>query len=204
MAMSAGDYRQLGLSYRQQALYPEAIAAFQKAVALEPDNLDGRVLLGWTLHQAGRRAQAASELLETLYRNPLDVPAANALGIVYLVEGHLLSAVVTHTWAEWLKPDNEIAHYNLSLAYQRLQMYEPAIAHAMEAAKLEPSNPHPLVALAIAQWDRGDRVKAQQTYRQAIEIDGRYQDTAFLTYLDEAGFSPGQIERSQQVLKSLK
>lgn len=203
LAMSAGEYRQLGLSYRQKERYAEAIVAFRQAVDLEPDNLAGRVLLGWTLHKAGQRADAASELLATLYRDPFEVQAANALGIVYLVEGQLLGAVATHTWAEWLKPDNEIAHYNLSLAYQRLQMLEPAIAHATEAAKLEPSNPHPLVALAIAQWEKGDRPQAQQTYRQVIGMDGRYQDAAFLNYLNEAGFSQDQIVRSQQILKSL-
>ena len=104
--------------------------------------------------------------------------------------------------AALLKPDNEIAHYNLSLGLERLGQYNWAIATATTAAKLEPSNPHPLVALAIAQWGNGDRTLAQQAYRQALSVDARYGDSAFLNYLNEAGFSSDQIQRSKQVLQS--
>lgn len=200
VAATASSYRQMGLSYRQQERYPEAIAAFRKAAELDPQNLDGRVLLGWTLHRAGQRADAAEELVETLYLNPFYVPTLNALGIVYLVEGKLTAAVLTHNWAGLLKADNEIAAYNLSLAYHRLQQYPTAIVQATRAAELEPSNPHPLVALAIAQWDKGDRAAAQQTFRQAVNLDGRYGDSSFLTYLNEAGFSPDQIQKAKQIL----
>lgn len=201
-ATTASEYRQLGLTYRQQERFPEAIAALQKSVALEPQNLDGRVLLGWTLHRAGEQTQAARELQQTLYLNPFYVPALNALGIVHLVDGKLSEAVFTHLWAAFLRSDNEVAYYNLSLAFHRLQQYEPAIATAQQAAELEPDNPHPLVALAIAQWEKGDRQAAQETYRRAISLDGRYADSAFLNYLNEAGFSPDQIQQSQKVLKN--
>lgn len=202
--MSAGEYRQLGLSLRNQEQYPEAIAALKKSVELDPKNLSGRVLLGWTQHKAGKRTDAADTLLQTFYLNPFDVPTLNALGIVYLVDGKLPAAVASHAWAAMLKPDNEIAHYNLSLAFERLGQYEWAIATAKEAAKLEPSNPHPLVALAIAHWDNHERTQAQQVYRQALSLDSRYTDPAFLGYLGEAGFSTDQILKSRQILKSLR
>ncbi|WP_421655937.1 tetratricopeptide repeat protein [Leptothermofonsia sp. ETS-13] len=202
-ASSAQEYRQMGLEYRNQERYPEAIAAFQKAVELEPDNLSGRVLLGWTQHRAGQTMEAADTLLQTFYLNPFDVPTLNALGIVYLVGGQLDSAVAAHGWAAILKPNNEIAYYNLSLAFERLKQYDWAVAAAREAAKLEPENPHPPVAEAIAHWGNGDHVIAQKSYQQAIELDLRYRDSTFLNYLNEAGFSPEQIQTSQQILQSL-
>lgn len=204
LALSASDYRELGLSYRQQERYPEAIAALQKSVELDPDNVSGRVLLGWTQHRAGQTTEAASTLLHSFYQHPFDVPTLNALGIVYLVDGQLSNAVTAHTLAALLKPDNEIAYYNLSLAYQRLQQDEWAINAAQEAAKLEPDNPHPLVAEAIAHWTQGNQAAAQQVYRQALSLDARYNDAAFLNYLNEAGFSSEQIRLAQQVLASLR
>lgn len=197
---SASEYRQRGLSYREQERYPEAIAALQKAVELEPNNLSGRVLLGWTLHRAGQAKEAVETLQHSLELNPFDVPTLNALGIVYLVGGQVTDAVITHVWAAILKSNNEIAYYNLSLAFERSQQYDWAISTANVAARLEPSNPHPLVALAIAHWATGDRVLAQQAYQQAIDLDPRYRDAAFLNYLNEAGFSADQIERSKTVL----
>ena len=82
-AQSAADYRQQGLSLRDQERYPEAIAALQKSVGLEPQNQSGRVLLGWTQHKAGQTPVAEKTLLDTFNLNPFDVPTLNALGIVY-------------------------------------------------------------------------------------------------------------------------
>ncbi|MBF2028242.1 MAG: tetratricopeptide repeat protein [Oscillatoriales cyanobacterium C42_A2020_001] len=203
-AQSAAEYRQQGLSLREQERYPEAIAALQKSVELEPENLSGRVLLGWTEHKAGQQAAATTTLLEALQLNPFEVPTLNALGIVYLVDGKLSNAIATHAWAAMLKPNNEIAYYNLSLAFERIQQYDWAIAAAQEAAKLEPSNPHPPVAQAIAHWGNGEVQQAKELFQQAIALDPRYTDADFLTYLNEAGFSQTQIEKSQAVLSSLR
>lgn len=202
-ALTDSEYRQLGLRYRSQERYPEAIAAFQKSVELNPQNLSGRVLLGWTLHLSGQRDAAVAALGQVVQTDLANIPALNALGIVYLVRGDLFPAALTHTWAALLQPNNEIAYYNLSLAYHRLKLYPWAIAHGQEAARLESSNPHPLVALAIAHWDKGDRQAAQQAYRQALALDGRYGDRSFLAFLAEAGFSQDQIQVTEQVLASL-
>ena len=195
--------RQQGLNYRSQKLYPQAIAALKKSVELAPQDLNSRIILGWTFHLAGQSQESERSLVKAIYINPFSVQAANALGIVYLVRGDLGSAVVVHNWAAILKPDNEIAYYNLSLAYQRLGFYDWAIASADMAIKLEPDNPHPLVAKAIAVRERnseGDRFLAKQIFTQAISLDPRYADFGFLNYLNEAGFSSEQITLSKQIL----
>jgi len=204
IAQSAANLRQQGLNLRNQERYPEAIATLQKAVELEPQNLSGRVLLGWTQHKAGQQSAAATTLQEALSLNPFEVPTLNALGIVYLVDGKLGNAIASHAWAALLQPKNEIAYYNLSLAFERIRQYDWAVAAAQSAAKLEPDNPHPPVAEAIAHWGNGDKTQAQTLFRQAIALDGRYSDASFLTYLDEAGFSQDQIVLSQTVLASLR
>ncbi len=197
-AMTAEEYRVQGLAYRQQEKYPEAIAALQKAVDLEPKNISGRVILGWTQHRAGQSAAAAQTLTENFYRQPFDVPNLNALGIVHLVSGRLSEAVAAHSWAIALKPNNEIAYYNLSLTMERLGQDEWAISNAIEASKLEPTNPHPLIALAIAHWP-DNRPQAVEAFQKAIALDGRYGDREFLNYLPEAGFSPEQTETAKQI-----
>lgn len=200
LTASASEYLAQGLSYRQQERFPEAIAALEQSVELNPQSISGWVILGWTHHLAGQEDAAAEALRQAVYRDLSDVPAFNALGIVCLVSGNLSSAVTAHSWALILKPDNEIAYYNLSLAYDQLQKYDWAIATASQAAKLEPTNPHPLVALAIAHWGKAERPQAQQAYRQALNLDPRYRDRGFLAHLQQAGFSPGQIQAAEQVL----
>ncbi len=200
---SASGYRQLGLSLRQQGKSEEAITVLQKSVELEPQNPSGRVLLGWTQHLAQKRQDATKSLLQAVYQNPYFVPAYNALGIVYLVDSNLAASVLVHTWAAILKPDNEIAYFNLSLALHRLQIYPLAIICANRAASLEPSNPHPLVAGAISYWDSGDKTFAKGVYNKAINLDSRYRDSFYLNHLKEAAFTLSQIKTTDKVRTAL-
>lgn len=202
-AIAAQKHRQIGLQERERGRYPQAIKALGKSVALDPQNLSGRVILGWTFHLARQEKMAVSVLRQALEQNPNYIPALNALGIVYLVGGELQAAVTTHTKAAFLQPDNEVAYYNLCLAYHRLKQYERAIASGKQAIKLEPDNPHPWVALAIAYWGEGEKSLAQQIYRKAISLDARYREPWFLAHLEQAGFSQEQIQLTQRIVGSL-
>lgn len=176
LAQSAADYRQQGIQYRAQEQFPSAIDAFQKAVKLDEKNLSGRIGLGWTLHLANRREEAIDVLQNTIPYNPFNIETFNALGIAYLVNGDLINAVAAHTWSTMLDRNNEIPFFNLSLAYERLAMYDWAVESAKRAAELEPNNPHPWIALAIAYQGQGDQVSAKQIFQQAINVDSRYGD----------------------------
>ncbi len=201
---TAERYRQQGLAYRQQGDLERAIAALKIAAALDPQNPNSSVILGWTQHLAGYRAPAAEALQAALRQNPDNVPALNALGIVYLVDGQLDAAVATHIRAADLQPGNEIAHYNLSLAYERLGQANQAIAQAQTATELEPGNPHPWVALALAYWANGDQAAAEAPYRQALGLDGGYGSREYLNHLEQAGFSPEQIETTEAIRQRVR
>ncbi|MGA1131110.1 MAG: tetratricopeptide repeat protein [Prochlorotrichaceae cyanobacterium] len=201
-AQSAADYRQQGLVYRSQGQWAEAIEVLETAVELDPENLSGRVLLGWTAHRAGQDDRAAAVLQGTLEQDPFHLEALNALGIVYLVQGKVWPAIGTHGWAAFLKPDNEIAFYNLSLGLQRLGLWDWAIATAEYASVLEPDNPHPLVALALAHGSKlADTDAPESTLVTVVaatrQLDERYYDLNFLEHLEEAGFSPAQIAQTR-------
>ena len=155
--------------------------------------------MGWTLHLAGQETEAAQILQKALQQNPKLVPALNALGIVYLVSGDLSAAVQTHQQAVALDSNNEIAYYNLALAYQRLKQFDLALPPGQKAAKLEPHNPHTWIALALIYWDQGDRLKARQMYRRALNLDARYRQPDFLAQLKLAGLSPDQITLVRQI-----
>ncbi|NEQ95761.1 MAG: tetratricopeptide repeat protein [Cyanothece sp. SIO2G6] len=202
-ATTAEDYRILGLAYRQQGQFEEAIAAMQTAVDLAPDHVSGQVLLGWTQHLADQDTAAAETLVNAWQLDPFAVSTANALGIVYLVQNRLWSAIATHLWAAYLQPDNEIAYFNLSLAAHGVGYYDWAIALAAKAVVLEPYNPHPLIAEAIAHWSKGDRSAAIERYRAAVSLSFSYATVNVGTYLDRAAFSSRQIQLAQQIIAAL-
>jgi len=198
---AAQTYRQSGLKLRQRGNYTEAIASFEKAAKLDPNNLSGRILWGWTLHLAEKEAEASEVLQQVLAQDAHNIPALNALGIVYLVSGNLTDAVKTHQQAVSLNPKNEIAHYNLALAYQRLKDYDSALTHAQQATQLEPNNPHTWVAIALVYWEKGDKTQAKTMYQRAINLDSRYRQSGFLSHLKLAGFSADQIQLMAKIQK---
>jgi len=200
---TAAQHRQQGLDYRSQGRFDEAIAALQQSVSLAPDHQGGRVILGWTQHLAGQQDPASQTLTQALYADPFDLPTLNALGIVQLVQGNLGAAVTSHLWAAHLNPDNEVAYFNLSLAAQRLQLYDWAIATADRAAQLEPYNPHPPIAAAIALWSQGRRSEAHQRYGEALDLSLRYGTADLDFYLEQAAFSPEQIAIARDIVASL-
>ena len=201
---AAQTYRQSGLKLRQRGNYTEAIASFEKAAKLDPSNLSGRILWGWTLHLAEKETEATEVLQQILAKDANNIPALNALGIVYLVSGNLNDAVKTHQQAVNLDNKNEIAHYNLALAYQRLKKYDPALIHAQQATQLEPNNPHTWVAIALVYWDKGDKSQAKAMYKRAINLDSRYRQSSFLSHLKLAGFSADQIQLTGEIQKYAK
>lgn len=199
---SVVELRQQGLEYRRQGRWQEAIEVLQRSVELAPQDVTGYVILGWTQHLA-KRSGAADTLWQALRLDMWAVEAANALGIVYLTGGQLQSAVLVHSWAAVIKPQNEIAHYNLCLAYQRLGLLDWALAHGERAMELEPYNPHPIVAVALVYWAMGETSRALDLYRVAAALDGGYQDASHLAHLADAGFSQGQIRLVEMLRRQL-
>lgn len=105
--------------------------------------------------------------------------------------------------AAFLKFDNEIAFYNLSLTLHRLEAYDLAIATGIYAVFLEPRNPHPLVFSAISYWNFHQKSAARKLYRQAIKLDIRYKTSSFLDHLRKTAFTDKQIAIVQEILSSI-
>jgi type IV pilus assembly protein PilF len=68
----------IGYLYLARSMYPEAIASFQKAVALSPAYLRGRLGLGTAYAQAGQKDLADKELRKVVSLGPDSPEAAEA------------------------------------------------------------------------------------------------------------------------------
>lgn len=197
----AQRYRQEALEYRQLQEFDRALELLQKSVTLAPQDGNGWLVLGWTQHLAGRSELASQSLWQAVYLQSPPTEALNALGIVYLVRGELPTAVILHSWASLLKPDNEIAYYNLSLAYHRQKLYDLARTYAQSAVVLEPNNPHPHLALALAYAGLNQPEQSSEYLRTALSLNPQYADRSGEPDLLRAGFDQAQIDQVQAILK---
>jgi tetratricopeptide (TPR) repeat protein len=92
----------------------EAIGAYRRVIALEPDHADAHVNLGRLLHE--RRAPIAAEkhYRAALQADPGHDTAAFNLGVAFEDLGRLREAVEAYELALRINPENADAHYNLA------------------------------------------------------------------------------------------
>ena len=81
-----------GLALARAARPTEALAAFQQAVQLEPDNAEAHLNLGKTQFTLGHVNETIAELQEALRLDPANVPAKRLLSQAYRRVGDATNA----------------------------------------------------------------------------------------------------------------
>lgn len=125
----------------ERADYEKAEIALGKAIALQPDSIEGTVLLATALIHQGKFREAAS-LLEPRVQGPhAPMPFFLLLGQAYLQLKEFAKAKPCFETAVRMAPDYANAHYGLAMACSRLGLKQEAEEHfqrfrAVEAARL--------------------------------------------------------------------
>jgi tetratricopeptide (TPR) repeat protein len=73
--------------------FPEAVAACQRAVELEPHDTPNWIILGWCLHAAGQYVTAREALLRSLESSPESIAARIVLADIEFREGRIEEAM---------------------------------------------------------------------------------------------------------------
>jgi tetratricopeptide (TPR) repeat protein len=116
-------------AYWQRERADEALAAAQRALALEPDDLAALVFVG-DLHRArGGLEEARKAYAHALEINPRNASALFGLGEIASLSGDFRLAVRMFEGALQVQPNANRVHYPLSLAYGRLGDSEKARRH---------------------------------------------------------------------------
>jgi DNA-binding transcriptional MerR regulator len=114
----------------------EAIAAYRRAIALEPSHADAHVNLGRLLHEAGDAAEAAAHYEAALAARADDAIAAFNLGVALEDLRKLPEALLAYQKAARLDPENADAHFNAAALAERLGRAAEALQHLSKYRKL--------------------------------------------------------------------
>lgn len=114
----------------------EAMAAYRRALALEPDHADAHVNLGRLLHEAGDAAAAEPHYAAALASRPEDATAAFNLGVALEDMGRLPEALLAYQKAVRIDPANADAHFNAATLAERLGRPAEALRHLRTYRKL--------------------------------------------------------------------
>lgn len=114
----------------------DAMEAYERALELRPDSLEGWINLGRLYAESSEAEQAANCFRHALAIDPADATAIYNLGVVAQDAGHDGDAIRYYEHALGIDPDMAEAHYNLATIHDRNGDTTAAIRHINEYRKL--------------------------------------------------------------------
>ncbi len=110
---------------------------------------------------------------QVVAEDPQVIDAWFMMGTQYMAHGDLEKAVGYFKRTLTLKPDYDLAVFNLAQAYRRMGDDEAALAGFEHYLTLDPKDPFVQYQMGEIWLDRGDLPRAEQLFRRALEIDGQ-------------------------------
>ena len=176
----AKNYYSLGAVYADLGDYQSAIAAFQKALKIDPMLRMSAAQIAYIFQQKGLYDLAIQYYMRSLGRNP-SAEVLGALGTLSLIQGDFERAVNFLQRAHRLAPDSGTFNQNLLAAYHRwaLQLLKTdqftiAIKHLKRGLARFPFSESLLFDLAVAYESTADYQHALDVYQRVLRINPEY------------------------------
>ena len=142
---SVAFWRRLGFARNNGNRYESAVAAYEKALALEPANEENlRNLVSALLNRAAELQTAkkygdARALYERVIETyPREWRSYNNLAVIEMNQGRLMKAYELLDGALKLYPYETSLHFNMGIVLEKLGDYKEALAHMLTARDLDP------------------------------------------------------------------
>ncbi len=197
--VSPGFSIELGDALRRSGEVRPAVAAYRKAVALDPASSRARRSLGVALAEAGNPNAAIAELKEAIRRDPSDAGLWYQLGLVHSRLGSRSEAVTELREATRLDPDLFAAHNNLGLNLAGMGDQAGAERAFRTSIRLMPYDAVAQANLGQLLAGRGDWQQAAFHFEKAVRFDTkdaktRYVYAAVLAQLNQYEDAQKQVE----------
>jgi len=179
----------------------EAVAFAERALELEPDDVDVRVFLG-TLHRIRRDVGSAERVLLAPDGTPIDADAALLLYGLYADSGRLDDALRIGRWMVRSEPTNLRSYFALANALERLERHTEAEQALRQALRQQPQNIAVYSALARARRQRGDREGEIAIYREVLDFQPDHHPT--LVALADAYIGLERWDDARRVLEDIE
>lgn len=164
-------------AYMQADQQKAAVELLQGAAAARADDIDVHFQLGSIYERTGDRKAAEKTFLAILDKNPDHAPTLNYLGYMWAEGGvNLEKAHEMLTRAVGQEPNNGAYVDSLGWVYFRLGNLDLAEKYLSDAVKLVPRDPTVHEHLGDVLAARGERDRALQSYRKALDLEPESKD----------------------------
>ncbi len=163
------SYYELGVLYKENDNFDDAIGSFKKAIALNPKHSMALYELGVVYGQQKNYEDAIKSYTESL-RIKENSEAFQNLGVCYLKKGMMKDAYRNLVKATLLNPNKYSIYNNLGAVLEKIGNYDSAVQMLEIGIKLNPNNAVGFYNLGIALDKKGDYSGALQAYEKAVEL----------------------------------
>jgi protein O-mannosyl-transferase len=163
------DYN-LGIVLSEQGKADQAIAHYQRAIALRPDYAEAHYNLGRLLAEQGQLDEAIGHYKKAAALNPADAEAQNNLGVTLFGIGRADDAIVHYQKALEIRPDYAEASCNLANALIAKGDFDGAIARYTACLAAIPDQEEAQYNLASALLRKGRTDEAIVEYQKVLQV----------------------------------
>ncbi len=148
----------------------DAIAHFQEAIEIQPDDAEAHNNLGSAFFLEGRVDEAVAQFQKALETQPDFAEARNNLGLALLQKGRVDEAIAQFQQTLEIQPDSAEAYNNLGTAFSRKGQLDKAIMYSQKALEIQPdyAEAHNNLGSALFLEGRVDEAIAQ--FQKTLEI----------------------------------
>jgi tetratricopeptide (TPR) repeat protein len=150
----------------------KAILQLNEVIALEPDNVEARLILGDTYLATNDLQKAEENYLAALDGKLDNAGALFGLAQISRVKGENREAAIYLNRVATLSADSKSDEflYKFALEAMRVGMFDESKAALERALELKPKEPPYLLALGIAWLRKGDLFEAEKLFRRLLEL----------------------------------
>jgi len=149
--------------------YAKAIRSHETLLKSQPDNALAHYHLGFAYGMTGRPDAELHEYLRAIDLGLTNWDLFLNLGLVYLGNGSIQSAIRALYLATVINPTQPWAHFNLALAYERADMLAQAKEEVLVSIGLDSRQADAWNTLAVIDAEQGDRARAGKLWCDLVQ-----------------------------------
>jgi tetratricopeptide (TPR) repeat protein len=161
----------MGASLAEQGKFGEAIAHYQEALRIKPDDFEARYNLANALAKQGRLEEAVSQYADILQTQPDAAAVHNNMGIALSQLGRTDEAVDHFREALRIKPDFQDAGSNLETALMGQTKTKKPVTEKVAIQPADPNSAEGQLRMGLSLFQEGKADEAIPKFEEALRLN---------------------------------